>query len=52
MSDKIITVEQFYQENQTRLKLKLMTTEAGYFRVIDNYDMHRPGLALAGFGSI
>ena len=49
MDNKSITVEQFFSETKNRLKLKLMTNEAGFFRQIENFDIHRPGLALAGF---
>jgi HPr kinase/phosphorylase len=49
MAIKAISVEQFYVETRSRLKLRLMTSEAGFFRQIENLDVHRPGLALAGF---
>jgi HPr kinase/phosphorylase len=49
MSDKSISVEQFYDETRRRLQLHLVTSEAGFFKTIGNEDIHRPGLALAGF---
>lgn len=49
MEAKTITVEQFYNETHSRLKLKLLTNEAGLQKSISNFDLHRPGLALAGF---
>ena len=44
-----ITVRSFYRENKERLKLSLMSSENGFSRRITKSDIHRPGLALAGF---
>jgi HPr kinase/phosphorylase len=49
MSTNPISVEQFYIEMGERLQLSLQTTESGFYRPISSNDMHRPGLALAGF---
>jgi len=44
-----ITVREFYNDNKSRLKLSLLTSENGFSRRITKSDTHRPGLALAGF---
>jgi HPr kinase/phosphorylase len=44
-----ITVRTFYKENRDRLKLSMMSSENGFSRRITKSDIHRPGLALAGF---
>lgn len=44
-----LQVSAFYQENQARLKLKLRNNPRGLSRVITQKELHRPGLALAGF---
>lgn len=44
-----LQVSAFYQENQARLKLKLRNTPRGLTRDITIKELHRPGLALAGF---
>ena len=49
MAEKSISIKQFYLETRERLNLRLMNGESGFFRQIVNLDIHRPGLALAGF---
>jgi len=44
-----LQVSSFYQENQTRLRLKLRNNPRGLTRDILQKELHRPGLALAGF---
>ncbi len=44
-----LQVSSFYQENQSRLKLKLRNSPRGLTREILQKELHRPGLALAGF---
>lgn len=44
-----LTVETLYKENRKRLKLELITTRDGFLRHVTEKDIHRPGLALAGF---
>lgn len=44
-----ITVGEFYERNQEALKLKLLGTDAGYVRKINEPSVNRPGLALSGF---
>lgn len=44
-----ITVERLYAENKKRLKLSLLTKKLGFDRKITEKEIHRPGLALAGF---
>jgi HPr kinase/phosphorylase len=44
-----ITVSTFFKDNKDRLKLSLMNSENGFNRKINTSDIHRPGLALAGF---
>jgi HPr kinase/phosphorylase len=39
----------FFQDTQERLSLKLVNTPKGLVREIRQKDLHRPGLALAGF---
>lgn len=39
----------FFKENETRLALELVTTREGLRRKITQKNLHRPGLALAGF---
>lgn len=45
----ILTVGQLYRDNRDKFKLELMTSDAGFKREIAESEMHRPGLALAGF---
>jgi HPr kinase/phosphorylase len=44
-----IDVQTFYKRSKDRLKLTLTTSENGFSRRIIKSDIHRPGLALAGF---
>lgn len=44
-----ITVETLYTENKKRLRLSLLTKRIGFDRKITEREIHRPGLALAGF---
>jgi len=44
-----LTIEKFYLDNKEKLKLNLFNNDASFKRVIDEADLHRPGLALSGF---
>ena len=44
-----VSIVSFYKENKDRLKLSLLSSENGFNRKISTSDVHRPGLALAGF---
>ena len=44
-----ITVKDFYESNQSPLKLKLLGSDAGFARKIWEPSVNRPGLALSGF---
>ena len=44
-----ITVEKLYSDKQKVLELTLLTNENGLKRTIPSSEIHRPGLALAGF---
>jgi HPr kinase/phosphorylase len=44
-----ITVETLFHENEKRLKLKLLTGKGSFSKKIVEKELHRPGLALAGF---
>ena len=44
-----LQVSAFYQETQSRLNLKLRNNPRGLSRDITQKEIHRPGLALAGF---
>jgi HPr kinase/phosphorylase len=44
-----ITVEKLYSEKQKALELTLLTSEDGLKRSIPGSEIHRPGLALAGY---
>ncbi|MGE5352038.1 MAG: HPr(Ser) kinase/phosphatase [Acidobacteriota bacterium] len=44
-----ITVDFFYKNVKDRFKLTLFTDESGFNRNIYDQNLHRPGLALAGF---
>ncbi len=46
---EIITVEKMYGERKDVLELTLLTNENGLKREIPTNEIHRPGLALAGF---
>jgi HPr kinase/phosphorylase len=45
----LIAVETLFKENEKRLKLQLVSGEGSYAKRIVEKDLHRPGLALAGF---
>jgi HPr kinase/phosphorylase len=49
MINQELTVKKLYTENRKRLSIKLLSSDAGFHRVIKESDLHRPGLALAGF---
>lgn len=44
-----LPVSAFYQDSQERLKLRLRNQPRGLSRMITQKELHRPGLALAGF---
>ncbi len=44
-----LTVKALYEDNRQRLQLKLLNGNASFSRIIEEGDLHRPGLALAGF---
>ena len=44
-----IDVKFFYQNTAERFKLNLLSDESGFDRKITEQNLHRPGLALAGF---
>jgi len=44
-----ITVETLFHENEKRLKLRMMTDKGSFNKKIVEKELHRPGLALAGF---
>ncbi|UCE17991.1 MAG: HPr kinase/phosphorylase [Gemmatimonadota bacterium] len=44
-----ITVEKLIEENRERLDLELLCGKSGLSKLITRNDIHRPGLALAGF---
>lgn len=44
-----ITVGDFFERNHEALKMKLLGTDAGYARKINEPSVNRPGLALSGF---
>lgn len=46
---KNITVEFFYNELKSKFGLKLLSKKVGFDRLITDKNLHRPGLALAGF---
>lgn len=48
-SKKFITVKQLFDDNKDRLVLKLINAPEGLERKITEKNLHRPGLALAGF---
>lgn len=49
MNNRKLSVEKFYNENRKSLKLNILTNEEGFQRIIDNGELNRPSLALAGF---
>jgi HPr kinase/phosphorylase len=46
---EVITVEKMYKERKDAFELTLLTNENGLKRTIPTSEVHRPGLALAGF---
>jgi len=46
---EIVTVGKIYRERKEGLELTLLTSEDGLKRVVPGNEIHRPGLALAGF---
>lgn len=46
---EIVTIEKIYRERKEGLELTLLTNEDGLKRVVPSNEIHRPGLALAGF---
>ena len=54
MSEKVnkkrsISVETLYLENKKKLKLKLISDDSSFKKQFSEKNLHRPGLALAGF---
>lgn len=47
--DITLSVKQLFEENRSRLKLRQVNGSQGLDRLITEKDLHRPGLALAGF---
>ena len=44
-----ISVDFFYEHTSKRFNLKLLNEKVGFERLINDQNLHRPGLALAGF---
>lgn len=44
-----ITVDFFYSHTKDKFNLELLSNEVGFQRLITDQNLHRPGLALAGF---
>jgi HPr kinase/phosphorylase len=44
-----ITVEYLFNANRDRLKMKCLTGETGFDNLVRDKNIHRPGLALAGY---
>ncbi|MFQ5648565.1 MAG: HPr(Ser) kinase/phosphatase [bacterium] len=44
-----LSVGKLYKENKVKLRLKLLNNQASFERIIEEPDLHRPGLALSGF---
>lgn len=44
-----LTVEKLYNDNQNRLKLKVLNNKSSFQKKIKEKEVHRPGLALSGF---
>ncbi|NIV71452.1 HPr(Ser) kinase/phosphatase [Candidatus Saccharibacteria bacterium] len=49
MLNEELSVGKLYADNREKLKLELLTSDAGFHRKISEGELHRPGLALAGF---
>ncbi len=48
-NDRTLTVKKLYNDNRSKLHLELLNGAKGLDRRITEKDIHRPGLALAGF---
>ncbi len=46
---EFITVDFLYTYSKDKFKLKLLSDKSGFQRKIHDQNLHRPGLALAGF---
>ncbi len=46
---EFVEVGFLYENIKSKLKLKLLSDESGFSRIIKDQNLHRPGLALAGF---
>lgn len=44
-----LTVEKLFEDNQNRLKLKILNNKSSFSKKIKEKEVHRPGLALSGF---
>lgn len=44
-----LTVARLFEDNRERLQLELLTGQGSFARLIEEGDLHRPGLALSGF---
>lgn len=44
-----LTVEKLFEDNQNRLKLKILNDKSSFQKKIKEKEVHRPGLALSGF---
>ncbi len=44
-----LSVGKFYRDSHKKLRLHLLNSDAGFERMITTAELHRPGLALAGF---
>ncbi len=44
-----LTVEKLFEDNQNRLKLKILNNKSSFQKKIKEKEVHRPGLALSGF---
>ncbi len=44
-----LTVQKLFNELKNKLRLELLNSDAGFQRLINEPDLHRPGLALSGF---
>jgi HPr kinase/phosphorylase len=49
IKNSTISVEFFYENTRDRFGLKLISNKVGFDRKISDQNLHRPGLALAGF---
>ncbi len=47
-----LNVGKLYRDIRVKLKLELMNSDAGFSREIEESELHRPGLALAGFSEL